>query len=184
MQDGDKWKPAFCTNRGLFKPLVMFFSLTNSPATFQMMMNDIFAELIRDGTVCVYMDDILIFSQSQGELQQITQQVLDILRCHKLYLKVEKCEFEREWIKYLGLIISHNQVAMDPVRVAAIVEWPQPCNWKEVQSFLGFTNFYCHFMEGFSCIAHPLFNLTKKDVPFTWMTNCKAAFQVVLLRLN
>ena len=177
MWDRDEWKAAFRTNQGLFEPLVMFFSLMNSPATFQMMMNDIFAELIRDGMVCVYMDDILIFSQSWGKLQQITRRVLDILRCHKLYLKAEKCKFECEQIEYLGLIISHNQVAMDPIKVAAIVEWAQPCNWKEVQSFLRFTNFYHRFVEGFSCVTHPLFDLTKKDVPFTWITDCEAAFR-------
>ena len=110
MQDRDEWKAAFCTNRGLFEPLVMFFGLTNSPATFQTMMNDILAELIQDGTVCIYMDDILIFSQSRNGLQQATQQVLDVLLCHKLYLKAEKCEFNREQIEYLGLIISHDRV--------------------------------------------------------------------------
>ena len=65
---------------------------------------------------------------------------------------------------------------MDPVKVSAIVKWLQPCNWKEVQSFLGFTNFYHRFVKGFSSITHPLFDLTKKDIPFTWMTNCKATF--------
>ena len=101
MWDRDEWKATFCTNQGLFEPLVMFFGLTNSPATFQTMMNDILAELIWDGTVCVYMDDILIFSQSRSGLQQATQQVLDVLRCHKLYLKAEKCEFNCEQIEYL-----------------------------------------------------------------------------------
>ena len=72
MQDGDEWKAAFHMNLGLFEPLVMFFSLTNSPVTFQTMMNDIFVELIRDGMVCVYMDDILIFSQIRRKLQQVT----------------------------------------------------------------------------------------------------------------
>ena len=66
---------------------------------------------------------------------------------------------------------------MDPIKVSAIVEWPQPCNWKEVQSFLRFTNFYCCFIEGFSSVARLLFNLTKKDVPFIWMTDCEAAFR-------
>ena len=72
MWDGDEWNAAFRMNWGLFEPLVMFFGLTNSPATFKTMMNDIFTELIRDGMVCVYMDDILIFSQSWGELQWVT----------------------------------------------------------------------------------------------------------------
>jgi len=154
----------------------MFFGLTNSPATFQTMMNDIFAELIRDGVVCVYMDDILIFSQTRQELQHITCLVLEILRHHKLYLKAEKCEFECEQVEYLGLIISHDHVAMDPVKVSAVTDWPQPHDKKEVQSFLGFTNFYHRFIEGFSSIARPLFDLTKKDAPFTWTSACSATF--------
>ena len=177
MRDGDEWKAAFCTNRGLFEPLVMFFGLMNSPATFQTMMNNILAELIRDGTVCIYMDNILIFSQSRNGLQQATQQVLDILRCHKLHLKAEKCEFNRKQIKYLGLVISYDRAAMDTVKVSAVVDWPQPRNRKEVQSFLGFTNFYHHFIEGFSNTARPLFELTKNDTPFAWTTDCEVAFQ-------
>ena len=104
-----------------------------------------------------------VITQSQDELQQVTRWVLDILRCHKLYLKVEKCGFECKQIEYLGLITSHNRVTMDPVKVSAVVKWPQPCNRKEVQSFLRFTNFYCHFIESFSSVTHPLFDLTKKD---------------------
>src|SRR6185369_15978938 len=106
IRKGDEWKAAFRTNRGLFEPLVMFFGLTNSPATFQTMMNEIFADMIRDGLVCIYMDDILIFAQTREELRRITREVLARLRKHKLFLKAEKCEFERESVEYLGLIIS------------------------------------------------------------------------------
>src|SRR5882724_6785618 len=88
IKDGDEWKVAFRTNRGLFEPLVMFFGLTNSPATFQMMMNDIFRELIDKGVVVIYMDNILIFGgQTKEEHHAIVVQVLDILRRHRLYLK-------------------------------------------------------------------------------------------------
>ncbi len=109
-------KPRSGQTGGLFEPLVMFFGLTNSPATFQTMMNDIFADLIGEGVVCVYMDDILVFAETREELSRVTRIVLERLRKHKLYLKAEKCEFEREQIEYLGLIISHNKVAMDPVK--------------------------------------------------------------------
>ncbi len=105
-------------------------------------MNDIFADLIRDGLVCIYMDDILVFAQTRTELQAIMRRVLERLRRHKLYLKAEKCEFEQEQVEYLGLIISHDRVAMDPAKVAAVTEWPCPRDRKEVQSFLGFVNFY------------------------------------------
>ena len=176
IKEGDEWKAAFRTNRGLFEPLVMFFGLTNSPATFQTMMNDIFADLIRDGKVCIYMDDILIFAQTKEELRAITRMVLDRLRRHKLYLKAEKCEFEKEQVEYLGLVISHNRVAMDPAKIAAVAEWPRPKDRREVQSFLGFANFYRRFIEKFSHVARPLFDLTKKDHPFVWSADCDAAF--------
>ncbi|GLB45153.1 hypothetical protein LshimejAT787_2000580 [Lyophyllum shimeji] len=117
------------------RPLVMFFGLTNSPATFQTMMNDIFRDLIAQGVVCVYLDDILIYTKTLEEHRRITRIVLDRLREHRLFLKPEKCEFERTEIEYLGLIISHGTASMDPVKVAGVAEWPVPRNKKEVQSF-------------------------------------------------
>ncbi|GLB45948.1 putative retrotransposable element tf2 155 kda protein type 1-like [Lyophyllum shimeji] len=173
---GDEWKAAFRTNRGLFEPLVMFFGLTNSPATFQTMMNDIFRDLIAQGVVCVYLDDILIYTRTLEEHRRITRIVLDRLREHRLFLKPEKCEFERTEIEYLGLIISHGTASMDPVKVAGVAEWPVPKNKKEVQSFLGFTNFYRRFIRDFSHHARPLFDLTAKDVAWTWGSGQQDAF--------
>jgi len=120
----------------------MFFSLTNSPTTFQTMMDDIFEDLISEGVVVVYLDDILIFTETLEEHRKVTRRVLDLLEKHKLYLRPDKCEFEKTMVEYLGVIISHNSVSMDPVKIAGVTEWPTPMNKKEVQSFLGFTNFY------------------------------------------
>jgi hypothetical protein len=142
IREGDKWKAIFRTNRGLFEPLVMYFGLTNSPATFQTMMNEIFQDLITEGIVPIYLNDILIFTNSLEEHRQIICLVLDHMREHKLYLWAEKCEFEKTRIEYLGVIISHNKVEMDPVKIAGVVDWPTPSNKKEVQSFIGFINFY------------------------------------------
>src|SRR6267378_1036089 len=104
MKEGDKWKAAFRTNHGLFELLVMFFSLTNSPATFQTMMNNIFEELISEGIVVVYLDDILIFTETINEHWKVTHQVLELLEEHKLYLWPDKCEFKKTMVKYLGVI--------------------------------------------------------------------------------
>jgi hypothetical protein len=144
IREGDEWKATFCTNRGLFEPLVMYFGLTNSLATFQTMMNEIFQDLITEGVISVYLDDILIFTDSLEEHRRITCLclVLDCMREHKLYLRLEKCEFEKTKIKHLGVIISHNKMEMDPVKIARVVDWPTPSNKKEVQSFVGFVNFY------------------------------------------
>ena len=150
MKKGDEWKAAFRTNRGLFEPLVMFFGLTNSPATFQTMMNDIFHDLITEGFVVVYLDDILIFTETIEQHRTITRRVLQLLKENQLFLKPDKCEFEKTKVEYLGVIISHNSVEMDPVKIAGVAEWPEPTNKKEVQSFLGFTNFYRRFILDFS----------------------------------
>jgi hypothetical protein len=103
--EGNEWKATFCTNRGLFEPLVMYFGLTNSLATFQTMMNEIFQDLITEGVVSVYLNDILIFINSMEEHRWITRLVLDRMREHKLYLWPEKCKFEQTRIEYLGVII-------------------------------------------------------------------------------
>jgi hypothetical protein len=139
IHEGDEWKTAFRTNRGLFEPLVMYFGLTNSPATFQTMMNEIFQNLITEGVVSIYLDNILIFTNSLEEHHQITRLVLDHMCNHKLYLWPEKCKFEKTRIEYLGVIISHNKVEMDPVKIAGVVDWLMPT---KVQSFIGFVNFY------------------------------------------
>jgi hypothetical protein len=168
IHEGDKWKAAFCMNRGLFEPLVMYFGLTNSPATFQTMMNEIFQDLITEGVVSVYLDNILIFTNSLEEHHWITCLVLDRMQEHKLSLRREKCKFEKTKIKYLGVIISHNKVEMDLVKIAGVADWPTPSNKKEVQSFVGFINFYRCFIPGFSHHAHALFDLTMKDIRFIW----------------
>ncbi len=142
IKTGDEWKAAFRTNRGLYKPTVMFFRLTNSPATFQWMMNDIFKDLIASGKVTIYLDDILIMSKTKEEHRQITRKVLATLRKHKLFLKAEKCEFEVLETEYLGIIISEGSIRMEPVKIKGILDWPILTKKKELQSFLGFTNFY------------------------------------------
>jgi len=93
IKPGDEWKAAFHTNRGLFEPLVMFFGMTNSPATFQTMMNDVFRTIIVEGVVVVYLDDILIFTKTEEEHERAVQRVLEILTEHKLFLHPEKYEF-------------------------------------------------------------------------------------------
>src|SRR5271155_4824673 len=101
MKDGDEWKAAFCTNHGLFEVLVMFFGLTNSPATFQTMMDDIFEDMISEEKAIVYLDDTLIFNQTLEEHQEMVKRVVKVLHKHNLFLKPEKCEFEQMELEYL-----------------------------------------------------------------------------------
>jgi hypothetical protein len=132
------------------------------------MMNEIFQDLISEGVISVYLDDILIFTNTSEEHCRITCLVLDRMHKHKLYHRPEKCEFEKTRIEYLGVIISHNKVEIDPVKIAGVADWPTPSNKKEVQSFIGFINFYRRFIPGFSHHACALFDLTMKDVRFIW----------------
>jgi hypothetical protein len=176
IKEGDEWTAAFRTNHGLFEPLVMFFGLTNSPAMFQTMMDEIFKDLISEGIVVVYLDDILIFMEMLEEHHVVTCRVMEVLERHKLYLHPDKCEFEKTTVEYLGVIISHNSIAMDPVKIAGVTKWPAPMNKKEVQSFLGFTNFYRRFIEGFSDHARPLFDLTRNDTTWCWKEAEQSAF--------
>ncbi|KAF8652824.1 hypothetical protein AX16_004147 [Volvariella volvacea WC 439] len=113
IKEGDEWKAAFKTNRGLFKPTVLFFGLCNAPATFQQMMNNILREMIKENILVVYMDDILLFAQDKKTLWDNTIRLLEKLVEHDLFLKPEKCTFEQEEIKFLEMIIKENMVKMD-----------------------------------------------------------------------
>jgi RNase H-like domain found in reverse transcriptase/Reverse transcriptase (RNA-dependent DNA polymerase)/Integrase zinc binding domain len=182
IHEGDEWKAAFRTNLGLFEPTVMFFGLTNSPATFQTMMNHILRDLIGEGKVAVYLDDILIFTKDLAEHREIIRRVLQILRENKLSLKPQKCEFEREEMKYLGMIIGRGEVRMDPAKVTAVGKWPTPKNKKEVQQFLGFANYYRRFIRGFSGVARPLTALTGNSL-WHWGSEQTEAFEELKRRI-
>ena len=131
----------------------MLFGLTNSPTTFQALMNTIFADLVAQGKVAVYLDNILIYSHMTAEHHDITHEVLRRLTDHNLYLCPKKCEFECTEVKYLGLVIRQGKVTMDPVKVQAVTDWPAPQNIRELHSFLGFTNFYHRFIKNFAHLA-------------------------------
>ncbi len=130
-------------------------------------MNNIFKDLIASGSVTVYLDDILIMSKTKEEHCRITHEVLKVLRKNKLFLKVEKCEFEMLEMEYLGVIISEGSIHMDPVKIQGIAEWPVPTKKQQLQSFLGFTNFYQHFINGYSKVIKPMTQLTGND-PWKW----------------
>src|SRR6266481_1862391 len=166
-------------NCGLFEPLIMFFGLCNSPATFQTMMNDILRPFIDCNEAICYMDDILIYSASLADHQRITQEILQALRSYKLCLQPEKCKFKRREVDYLGLVISKDHVAMDPVKVQGVTDWPQPAKVKDVQSFIVFMNFYWRFIRDFSEIAHPLHALTWKLKDWSWGAAEQQAFDAL-----
>ena len=132
IREGDEEKAAFKTNQGLYEPRVMFFRLTNSPSTFQTMMDTIFRDLILTNKVVVYMDDILIAtSDNQQHHQEVVHQILYRLGEHNLYLKPKKCTFEVPEVEYLGVIIGYGKIRMDPVKTQGVVTWEAPKNLTE-----------------------------------------------------
>jgi len=126
--------------------------------------------------VVVYLDDIPIFTETLDEHRRIMHCVLELLEKHKLYLRADKCEFEKTTFEYLGLIISHNSITMDPVKIAGVAEWPTLTNKKEVQSFLGFTNFYQRFIKDLSEHVRPLFDLTWNNCTWRWKASEQSMF--------
>jgi hypothetical protein len=188
IKEGDKHKATFKTRCGLFEPMVMYFGLCNSPATFQAFMNDIYRPTIakhdlRGTAICVYMDNIAIAtkvslspSQSHAAHVAAVSDILQVALGHDLYFKPEKCVFHAPSIDYLGVILEKGVTCMDPVKISGIRDWPTPKTVKDVRSFLRFCNFYHPFIRGFTTVARPLNELTRKDTPWMWSDRQQQVF--------
>ncbi len=160
----------------------MPFGLSNSPAVFQTLVNDVLRDVV-NRFVFVYLDDILIFSQNERDHIQHVRLVLQWLLENRLFAKLEKCEFHAQSVPFLGFILSPEGIRMDPAKVEAVANWPTPDNRKAVQRFLGFANFYRRFIRGFSQIALPLTNLTSTRQRFCWSEQALEAFEKLKLIL-
>lgn len=176
MKEGEEWKTAFRTRFGLYEYQVMPFGLTNAPASFQNLINDALREYLDDFALA-YLDDILIFSKTYDEHVRHVKKVLERLRERDLPVKLDKCEFHKHKIAFLGYIVSTEGIGPDPAKIEAIKNWPTPVNLKEVQSFLGLANYYRKLIRGFSDHGMHLTDLTKKDVPFHFGEKEQQAFQ-------
>lgn len=183
IKEGDEWKGAFKTSRGLFEPTVMLFGMTNSPATFQTFMNHVLREEIVNSILIVYMDNIFIFSMDLNKHRQVVRQVLGKLRDNGLTIKGPKCEFEVQETACLGLIVGNGKARMDPVKVDAITEWPAPTTKKSLQTFLGFTNFYRRFIQEYADLARPLHALTG-SAPWEWKDEQEKSFTELKKRMS
>ena len=131
-------------------------------------MDSTFGDMITEGRLIIYMDDVLVFAENLEDCQERTKQVLDRMQEEDLHLKLAKCAFDQTEVEYLGLIVKDGQILMDPTKLKAVKQWELPKLVKVVRSFIGFCNFYQKLIPNFSVLAQPLHNLTKKGVNFTW----------------
>jgi hypothetical protein len=177
MFPGDIEKTAFRTHHGHYEFLVMPFGLSNAPATFQALMNDVLRSYLRR-FVLVFFDDILIYSSSWAEHLQHIAIVLNELRAHSLHLKRSKCSFGAPSVAYLGHVISAEGVAMDADKVAAVSAWPPPRSARGLRGFLGLAGYYRKFIRDFGLIAAPLTCLLRRD-SFAWNKDAEDAFQAL-----
>src|ERR1700689_301414 len=184
IREEDQWKAAFKTPFGLFQPCVMFFGLTNSPATFSRAMNRMFRHLIDKypQELFVYMDDILIATGDDlSRHRQIVHDVLDLLEEESYFLKPSKCEFEKTEIEYLGIIVNGDHIKISPVKADGLKDWPRELKTlKEVRSILGVLGYQRPFIPNFATIARPLTSLLKKDTPFSWTDDCRQALDALI----
>ncbi|KAE8247514.1 hypothetical protein A4X03_0g7031, partial [Tilletia caries] len=175
ISEGEEWKTCFRTRYGSYEYLVMPFGLCNAPSSFQRFMNDIFRNMV-DVFIVIYLDDILIFSKTAHEHEHHVKKVLERLRSTKLFAKAEKCEFSRDSVEFLGYRLSKDGVTMVMDKVNSVLSWPAPKSVKQLQSFLGFANFYRRFIWRYSEIVAPLTALLRKDTPWAWNEGCQTAF--------
>lgn len=180
IKEGDEWKTAFKTTEGLYEWLVMPFGLTNAPSTFMRLMN----EVLKDFTgrfVVVYLDDILIYSRTKEEHLEHLRLVLERLHEEKLSINLEKCDFLKQELVYLGFVVSKGTLKMDPSKMEAILNWPTPKIGTEVKSFHGLSQFYRKFVRNFSGICALVLDTIKGGLKtkFKWTEQVDKAFQML-----
>uniref|UniRef100_A0A803SXA8 ribonuclease H n=1 Tax=Anolis carolinensis TaxID=28377 RepID=A0A803SXA8_ANOCA len=189
----DRWKTAFSCAFGLYNYCVLPFGLSGGGAAFMQLINEVLHPLLYRG-VFVFLDDILIMSQNREQQVKLVREVLQKLREARLYAKLAKCEFNRDQIDFLGYRISPQGVAMDPAKVEDIRGWEAPKTQKQLQSFLGFANFYRTFIKDFARLTLPLTDLLKMKgrgetakvkapgAKLTWTLECQEAFEALKKR--
>ena len=183
VKEDDREKTAFSTPDGLFEFNVMPFGLCNAPATFQRLMDAVFAG-VQWNSCLVYLDDIIILGRTFEEHLCNLHHVFSRLREAGLKLQPAKCTFCQKEVTFLGHIVSPSGVAPDPSKTDKVTSWPTPACKRDVQQFIGLANYYRRFIRNFASIARPLHRLTEKTASFKWTSECQTAFDSLKLKLT
>jgi hypothetical protein len=174
----DIHKNAFRMRYGHYEFVVVPFGLTNAPATFMCLMNNVLNKLL-DKFVLGFINDILIYTKNRKEHEEHLRFVLQVLREHQLYAKFNKCEFFQKKIHYLGHVLFEEGVEVDLEKIKSIMEWPTPKDVSDIRSFMGLAGYYRRFIKGFSKIGCPIIALQKKGTKFPWTQKCEEIFQTL-----
>jgi len=177
IKEGNEWKTAFTTPEGFFEPTVMFFGLTNSPATFQVMMNELLRDLINTGKVAVFINDVIVGTEMEEEHNELVVEVIRRLEENDLFVKLEKCKWKVKEVGFLGVVIGPDGIRMEEEKVKGVLKWLTPKCVKDVQKFLGLVNYYCRFIKGFASVARPLHDMVKKDKKWDWTQRREKVFR-------
>ena len=176
IKEGDEWKAAFTTHVGSFEPVVMFFGMMNSPATFQGIINEIIRDLINEEKVAVFVDDVLVGTDGE-ERHKIVAEVLKWLEENDLYVKPEKCSWKTSKVNFLGVVMGQGKIEMEEEKVKGVLNWPVPKTVRDIRKFLELTNYYRRFIRNFAALAKPLNMLTRKDEKWKWEEAQQKAFE-------
>jgi len=147
---------------GAYEPIVMYFGLINFSTTFQTIMNNLFRDLINQGDMVTFIDDILVATDTEEGHNELVEEVLKRLEKNDLFVKPEKCKWKVREVEFLEVVIGPKGVEMQKEKIEEVLNWPAPRNIKEVQKFLGLTNYYRRFIKNFAKIAAPLHMLVRK----------------------
>ena len=177
IKEEDEWKAVFTTPEGSFEPTVMFFGLTNSPAIFQAMMNELLRDLINIGKIAVFIDNVIIGMETEERYDELVEEVIRRLEENDLYVKPEKCKWKVREVEFLGVVIGPEEIKMEKEKVKGVLEWLTLKCIKDIQKFLGLANYYRRFIEGFATVARLLHDLVKKDKKWEWTEKEEKAFK-------
>jgi len=168
---------AFTTLEGFFEPMVIFFGLTNSSVIFQAMINELLRDLINTGKVVAFIDDVIVRIETKKGHDEIVAEIIRRIEENNLYMKPAKYKWKVREVGFLEVVIGPEGIKMEEKKMKGVLEWLTPKYVKDIQKFLGLSNYYCQFIEGFVSIARPLHDLVKKNKKWDWTERQEKAFR-------